>query len=90
MAQQCISNNMKKKVTKLEKLAKDVAVEIVVGGDRFDKEDIHDYIKKNNMDLDLVKKETEKEVRSMEYAQDDSISAFNNEELDYWFEPIKK
>ena len=81
---------MKKKVTKLEKLAKDVAVEIVVGGDRFDKEDIHDYIKKNNMDLDLVKKETEKEVRSMEYAQDDSISAFNNEELDYWFEPIKK
>jgi len=81
---------MKKKVTKLEKLAKDVAVEIVVGGDRFDKEDIHDYIKKNNMDLDLVKKETKKEVRSMEYAQDDSISAFNNEELDYWFEPIKK
>lgn len=83
--------NDKQKEDAINRLAFDVALEIVLGCDRFDRQDLRIFLEQEGadsaMDLENMKKQTEKYVKK-EFP-DDSPDDWLKEELEYWYEPWK-
>lgn len=83
---------MKTKEEKQKELAIDVALEIVLGCDRFDRTDLREIIDQERFDVEEMKQQTEDYIKE-NFLKDKSGHIaqmdFVEEQLAYWYEPWK-
>ena len=63
------------------------AYEIILGGDRFDWEDVQIWVKEKRLSMDDVKAEVDMIIRR-DYPEDMWNEEFLKEAYDYWFLPF--
>lgn len=84
---------MKTKEEKQKELAVDVALEIVLGCDRFDRQDLREFIDQDSFDIEEMKQQTREYIKENFQAKDESgqiaPNDFVEEQLVYWYEPWK-
>lgn len=68
-------------------MAEDIAYEIILGGDRFDWEDVQTWVKEKRLSMDDVKAEVDMVIRR-DYSEDMWNEEFLEEAYDYWFLPF--
>ena len=83
---------MKTKESKQKELAIDVALEIVLGCDRFDRTDLREIIDQEGFDVEEMKQQTKDYIKE-NFLKDKSghvaTMDFVEEQLAYWYEPWK-
>lgn len=84
---------MKTKEEKQKELAVDVALEIVLGCDRFDRQDLREFIDQDGFDIEELKQQTREYIKknfqdSDKYGQI-APNDFVEEQLSYWYETWK-
>ena len=84
---------MKTKEERQKELAIDVALEIVLGCDRFDRQDLREFIDQDGFDIEELKQQTREYIKENFQAKDESgqiaTNDFVEEQLAYWYEPWK-
>ena len=84
---------MKTKEAKQKELAIDVALEIVLGCDRFDRTDLREIIDQEGFDVEEMKQQTKDYIKENFQTKDESgrvaPTDFVEEQLAYWYEPWK-
>lgn len=84
---------MKTKEEKQKELAVDVALEIVLGCDRFDRQDLREFIDQDGFDIEELKQQTREYIKKNFQEKDESgqiaPNDFVEEQLAYWYEPWK-
>ena len=84
---------MKTKEEKQKELAVDVALEIVLGCDRFDRQDLREFIDQDGFNTEEMKQQTREYIKENFQAKDESghiaPNDFVEEQLAYWYEPWK-
>lgn len=85
--------NMKTKEEKQKELAVDVALEIVLGCDRFDRQDLREFIDQDGFDTEEMKQQTREYIKKNFQDTDKyghiAPNDFVEEQLAYWYEPWK-
>lgn len=83
---------MKTKEAKQKELAIDVALEIVLGCDRFDRTDLREIVDQEGFDVEEMKQQTKDYIKE-NFLKDKSGHVapmdFAEEQLAYWYEPWK-
>ena len=83
---------MKTKEAKQKELAIDVALEIVLGCDRFDRTDLREFVDQEGFDVEEMKQQTKDYIKE-NFLKDESghvaPTDFVEELLAYWYEPWK-
>ena len=83
---------MKTKEAKQKELAIDVALEIVLGCDLFDRTDLREIIDQEEFDVEEMKQQTKDYIKE-NFLKDKSghiaLMDFAEEQLAYWYEPWK-
>lgn len=84
---------MKTKEEKQRELAIDVALEIVLGCDRFDRTDLREIIDQEGFDVEGMKQQTKDYIKENFQSKDESgyvaSTDFVEKQLAYWYEPWK-
>lgn len=84
---------MKTKEAKQKELAIDVALEIVLGCDRFDRTDLREIIDQEGFDVEEMKQQTKDYIKENFQRKDESgyvaSTDFVEKQLAYWYEPWK-
>lgn len=84
---------MKTKEAKQKELAIDVALEIVLGCDRFDRTDLRELVDQEGFDVEEMKQQTKDYIKKNFLSKDESIHVaptdFVEKQLAYWYEPWK-
>lgn len=77
---------MKTKEAKQKELAIDVALEIVLGCDHFDRTDLRAIVDQEGFDVEEMKEQTRNYIENNYHGSSDD---FVEEQLSYWYEPWK-
>lgn len=84
---------MKTKEAKQKELAIDVALEIVLGCDRFDRTDLREIVDQEGFDVEEMKQQTKDYIKENFQSKDESghvaPTDFVEKQLAYWYEPWK-
>lgn len=84
---------MKTKEAKQKELAIDVALEIVLGCDRFDRTDLREFVDQEGFDVEEMKQQTKDYIKENFQSKDEighvAPTDFVEEQLAYWYEPWK-
>ena len=83
---------MKTKEAKQKELSIDVALEIVLGCDRFDRTDLREFIDQEGFDVEEMKQQTKDYIKENFLKNESGHVAptdFVEEQLAYWYEPWK-
>ena len=84
---------MKTKEEKQKELAIDVALEIVLGCDRFDRIDLREFVDQEGFDVEEMKQQTKDYIKENFQSKDKSghvvSTDFVEEQLAYWYKPWK-
>ena len=84
---------MKTKEERQKELAIDVALEIVLGCDRFDRQDLREFIDQDGFDIEELKQQTREYIKENFQSKDESgqiaPNDFVEKQLAYWYESWK-